>query len=395
MKSVSLIYGYSARNAGDFAITLGAVDLLLESGVSVKLFSRYCKKNKDFYDSKKLVNDRYGDKVKVFESPFCLDREDSVFKTALNYFDGIMSLIGIKNNANFKRELLESDIVIFNGGNLFRCESFIDMARLSALMYPLQIAKKKNKPYLIFPQSSSNLNKFGKNKLLPILNGAKTVFFREKKSFEHISKLTSSDNFKQTIDLAFFINKDSLKQRNDIKPNTIAITLRFHTVGDIAYLSERQIGHIFEQLGLLVSTYNKQYSFVIVVQTDKDKELSQKFADEYSLELIKSNDPVELLEIYQSVHMLFGMRLHSIILALSVGTPCYGIFMKQWGLKNPGLMSYFDMPHFMLDDDAKQNDEVIDTVSDILAKRSEYSEKILNTTNKEYHNIKSVIDELI
>lgn len=28
VKTVSLVYGYSARNAGDFAITLGAIDVL-------------------------------------------------------------------------------------------------------------------------------------------------------------------------------------------------------------------------------------------------------------------------------------------------------------------------------------------------------------------------------
>lgn len=38
VKTVSLVYGYSARNAGDFAITLGAIDVLLSFGIKVKLF---------------------------------------------------------------------------------------------------------------------------------------------------------------------------------------------------------------------------------------------------------------------------------------------------------------------------------------------------------------------
>jgi len=33
VKTVSLVYGYSARNAGDFAITLGAIDVLLSFGI--------------------------------------------------------------------------------------------------------------------------------------------------------------------------------------------------------------------------------------------------------------------------------------------------------------------------------------------------------------------------
>ena len=42
--------------------------------------------------------------------------------------------------------------------------------------------------------------------------------------------------------------------------------------------------------------------------------------------------------------LLVGMRLHSLILALSKGIPCAGYFEKSWGLKNPGLLSMFGLP---------------------------------------------------
>ena len=60
VKTVSLVYGYSARNAGDFAITLGAIDVLLSFGIKVKLFSRYSRSNLDYHQALETLNQRYG-----------------------------------------------------------------------------------------------------------------------------------------------------------------------------------------------------------------------------------------------------------------------------------------------------------------------------------------------
>ena len=56
VKTVSLVYGYSARNAGDFAITLGAIDVLLSFGIKVKLFSRYSRSNLDYHQALETLN---------------------------------------------------------------------------------------------------------------------------------------------------------------------------------------------------------------------------------------------------------------------------------------------------------------------------------------------------
>ena len=55
----------------------------------------------------------------------------------------------------------------------------------------------------------------------------------------------------------------------------IAITLRFHTVGDIGYLPEKYIEDIFERMGNYVTALKCEYEFVVVVQTDKDYLKSQ------------------------------------------------------------------------------------------------------------------------
>ena len=386
MKQVSLIYGYSSRNAGDFAITLGAIDVLLSLGCKIKLFSRYCAKNKDYHESLSDLRRRYGNQIDVYESPFCLDRTDSLSRTVLNYTDGAFSLVGLKGNNTFKENLLASDYVIFNGGNLFRCNSIIDFTRLCALMYPLNIAVKKDKPIIIFPQSASVLNKVGRQLLIPILQKAKTVFFREKESYNYMKTLMDVSDFHTTIDLAFFINKQNLLV--DVKyKDRIAITLRFHTVGDIKYLPQSKIDQIFSRLEKIVNKYKDSYSFILIVQTNKDEELSKKFAEQHGIDLFKSNDPIELLSIYKSVNLLIGMRLHSIILALSVGTPCFGLFYKEWGLKNPGLMKDFNMPFCLLDDCQTVVEQDILSVDDLLKNREKYSQQILQKVSKEYQGL--------
>ena len=121
MKIISLVYGYSARNAGDFAITLGAIDILLELGYKVKLFSRYRAKSTDYKDAYVRIKGMYGDRVEIYECPFSLDRSASKFTMLKNYADGMLSIIGVNKHRAFKKALLDSDFVIFNGGNLFRC----------------------------------------------------------------------------------------------------------------------------------------------------------------------------------------------------------------------------------------------------------------------------------
>ncbi len=384
MKSISLIYGYSPKNAGDFAITLGAIDILIELGYTIKLFSLYTSKSKEYHSSLSHLRNRYGESISVYECPFTLNREGPLLQSLYNYADGLLSVLGLKPNKQFKDTLLSSDLVAFNGGNLFRCESLIDFTRLLALLYPLRIASGHGKKFIILPQSASRLNHVGKKMLLPIIRKASAVCWREKLSYQKISEMVPTDNFVQTIDLAFFIRKNlsASASISETLRKKIAITLRFYTVGDIALFGEEVINQIMGQMDYLVTSLSSKYDFSIIVQTNKDYELSERFAKKHQLNLRKSNDPIELLSIYKNVDMLVGMRLHSIILALSVGTPCFGYFYKEWGLKNPGLMEYFDMPYILADDNVFKESH-LRKITEIINQKAVHSQQILSIIDTE------------
>lgn len=389
-KTVSLIYGYSAKNAGDFAITLGAIDTLMKLGVCVKLFSRYCSQHNDFHYARKSLVERYGSDVEIYECPFSLDRSDSVLKTAHNYLDGLLAVIGLKRKKQFRQNFLDCDLVIFNGGNLFRCRSFIDFARLAALVYPLNIARKAKKPYLIFPQSASTLNYFGRLLLKPVLQNAKLVMLREQETYEYLNCIVPNAHFFQTIDLAFFIDKDNLPKTQKDYSGYVAFTLRFHTVGDIAYLQDNKRMRIFDVLGKVVDEFKMKRKVVIIVQTKKDAKLSLEFANQHKIELVECFDVPTLISTYKQVDLLIGMRLHSMILALSVGTPCLGVFYKEWGLKNSGLMSMFNMPYYFMDNNFSSS-ELLKTANKLLIDKSIYSERTLVLI---YRNSREICKEL-
>lgn len=396
-KSVSLIYGYSEKNAGDFAITLGAIDVLLHTGFHVRLFSRYCSKNRDYHESKKSLVERYGNKIEIFESPFNLDRTDNLLRTLINYAKGLGTFWGINQQSRFKKKLLNSDLIIFNGGNLFRCSSFIDFTRLIALIYPLRIAQKAKVPYLIFPQSASTINYVGKYVLKPILQKAQMVMVREKESYKYLQSFVDNKNFIQTIDLAYFIDKSKLKYIDKNYNGYVAFTLRFHTIGDISYLTEDKLNKICFTIGDIIDAVKKSHKVLIVVQTKKDEELSRKLAIKHNVELLICYNVPTLISIYKQVSLLIGMRLHSMILALSVGTPCIGLFYKEWGLKNPGLMKYFDMPFYFFEESIEP-EKIIADIEKIIRNKEQYTQRINAIIKEEesklYESIRNIESKL-
>lgn len=359
MKKVLLTYGYGLKNSGDMAITLGAIELLKKKYQDITILSRFDASHPEYEISKQFILKKFPE-IKILPSPFKLDRNAGIIKKIQNHINGGLQICGIIKNRNLKKIVKQSDLVVFNGGNLFRCNSFLDFARLLALLYPLRKAKQNSIPYIVFPQSAAKINWIGKKILKNTLRRAERVFTREDQSFKYLSKRMHLDNLEKAIDLAFFIDSkndhanNSVKGNNDIK--TIGITLRGQTLGDLKEFSQDRKKIIIESIKNTLNNINSKYEsrFVIVVQTEKDKNISyeifEKLKGEINIEIIEEYDPIALKTNYENFNLLFGMRLHSIILALTSGTPALGLFDKSWGLKNSGLMEKFNLPYNFLNE---------------------------------------------
>jgi polysaccharide pyruvyl transferase WcaK-like protein len=398
IKRVSLIYGYGLKNAGDMAINIGAIDLLLGLGYEVKLFSRFNKGNIEFKKSKDYLEALYPN-IEIFDSPFILKREEKFLKQLFFYIKGLFSIIGIPKPKFFIEKLIDSDLVIFNGGNLFRSESIADYLRLLALMYPLKIARKHKKSYIIFPQSASKINLLGKLLLYKNLKNAIRVWTREDISYNYLNTLFKNINLRKGFDLAFFIRshenvykefkskyKRLIEQKNKIK---IAITLRTHTVGDLMEFNPARIKEILQKFERAIDYFLRKESYEIYLfcQTKKDKKITNKLYTKFSLNkniyYIEEYDPLIIKYFYGKCNLLIGMRLHSIILALSENTPAIGYFDKQWGYKNPGMMNKFKLPYKYIEDDFE---DFLSDINKILEKEQNYRKSIRETIEEEKRN---------
>lgn len=354
-----LVYGYSQRNAGDMAITLGAIDLLKSAGYKIIIMSRYAKDDDEFKASKEYLTKIYHDELEILPCIFKLNRNDTLLKLVFNHFQGLLFLLGLKRAKTIEYAINKSNIVIFNGGNLLRCNGVTDTLRILALRYPLVIAKKLRKKIIILPQSCAKSNMIGKFIIRNMIDNAAITFVRESISYNALNDISSSANLCHSYDLAFFI-KDDLKNkcRRDSVENKIAITLRGWTIGDITEFNDSKKKLIEDYFIRLCQVIPNKYSYLFVSQGKKDNNFTKIIA-----QIVKSKtsknigyceelDPLALRRIYSSCSFLIGMRLHSIILALSCGIPAFGVFFEEWGNKNPGIMkdvgldyTFIDMPN--------------------------------------------------
>ena len=397
-KSVSLIYVYGLKNAGDMAINIGAIDLLHKLGYEVKLFSRFNKGNLEFKKSKDYLEALYPG-IEIFDSPFILKREEKFLKQLFFYTSGLFSLIGIPKPKFFIEKLINSDLVIFNGGNLFRSESIADYLRLLALMYPLKITRMRKIPYLIFPQSASKIDFLGRLLLNKNLKNAIKVWTREDISYNYLNSLFKNINLKKSFDLAFFIRfheiayekfkikyKGLIEQENKIK---IAITLRTHTVGDLMEFNPERVNKILKKFERTINEFlrKKSYEIYLFCQTKKDKKITNKLYSKFRFDkniyYIEEYDPLIIKFFYGKCNLLIGMRLHSIILALSENTPAIGYFDKQWGYKNPGLMKKFELPYKFIEDDFEDFSSFI---NNMLEREQNFRKSVKAIIEKEQQN---------
>jgi colanic acid/amylovoran biosynthesis protein len=229
-----------------------------------------------------------------------------------------------------------------------------------ALDYPLACSRRLQNKYVILPQSSGPICGIGKIVLRRMFSGASSIFIRDDISYSRLKKVFPSMPFKRALDLAFFINSIDPYNRASDEVRNIAVTVRGWRVGDITELSDQlqtQILDYFVQLLQLNPTSTKVH---VVCQGRKDLEFSKLAVDvfreslEHEVLFHYSLDPCILKKLYSGMDLLVGMRLHSIILAISTGIPCFGVFFREWGNKNPGIMEKFGLSYVFLDENNGQ-----------------------------------------
>ncbi len=362
MNKAFLAYQYGMANAGDFAINIGSLDLLDEFYDAITIVSKLTANDKEYIRNMEYLRKYYPD-FDIIQGPFNLNR-GNIFTTLKSYLIGSLKYPVLLNNGKYNNAVKNSNMLFLNGGNILRCESLTDYIRLYALLFPLRLARKHNLDYILLPQSTTSINRKGIKLLEPFLNKAKIVFAREDISYKKLKTNFPNSNIVNSLDSAFFI-KDRKMPGSDyeikyhflaVKKRNVCIALRKEDLGDIGELSDEKKQKIETAINNLANELlNNDFSLTFVVQTKKDKDFTQKIYKQFEINsevmIIEEYDPLVLREIYRNSLCLFGMRLHSMILAMSVGTPVVGYFDQNWGNKNSGTLGQFGMPYVYIDQD--------------------------------------------
>ena len=184
------------------------------------------------------------------------------------------------------------------------------------------------------------------------------IYVREKMSYLKLKSTFPQMPFVRSTDMAFCIGQQKIaedffqKKHGYLPSDFIAVVVRYTQIGDLGMLPAT----VQQQLNSRVTEYMRQYPqsfYLVVIQTEKDRlpsyELVRQVRQNCKVDCIEEHDPYLLREIYRRARFVLTMRLHAAILAMSVSTPVMGIFSEKWGLKNSGILSDYQMPYLIVE----------------------------------------------
>lgn len=419
-KKVVLTYAWGTPNAGDHALTIGAIELLIQHipQEHITVISRFANKN-DEKDPTSDLKMKYPN-ITIVESPFKYSRKFFLDRF-LEKLHGVFILSGIflfpklslkifkKNKA--LDEISNAKLVLCNGGNLFYWNDHRkSLPRLLALSMPFIMAKKLDIPYAFLPQTMGPIeNKFLLIFFVNLLNSSQFISFRDTNSLRYMKQYI--DERKTEIDLlpdlAFIVSNEYINLKESVR-NTleslgfnrddkfIAITLRASKLGDPEGLTggnvdRESIEYVIKYVRDIVVPIAEQHNLnlLVVEQTDVDNETSILFKNliekQFSNKIIhvSNRDPLFLSAIYLESECLVGMRLHSLIFALRVHKPAFGIYLKQFGPKTPGIYDSLDLNEYCIDLDEVSTQDACLKLDHMLINKIEIKDKLSNTLIKQ------------
>ncbi|MBV5330061.1 MAG: polysaccharide pyruvyl transferase family protein, partial [Chlorobium sp.] len=275
----SLFYLYGQRNAGDAAICLGALSFLIKKGFAVTAFSRWPNPSPEYQTDFNHYSTHFED-VTIEGSPFLFKRVRNIPLLLFYYGMSFFRLFFSSSARKIMSTIKGSDLVILNGGNLLRCQSVTDFIRLVGFLYPLCLARYYKVSYVIFPQSTVEVNAIGKILLRYVFSDAKGIWVREKESLEKFSILFPDVNFLFAPDMAFHIPCPAMIHGDVMDKDCIkvAMTVRSHTIGDANEFEVEKQGEIIKTLSYIIDRISTRYkiSLTFVVQCDKDLKITKE-----------------------------------------------------------------------------------------------------------------------
>lgn len=379
---IVIFYAWGRKNAGDHALILGALELLSEiiPQRDIVVVSRF-HAPEDPICPIRDIQKRFP-AVVVVASPFDLTLKSGAARIHQLLACSIKSLFAIACPRFFLRkaepntfwyELGSAKLVLLNGGNLlFWHKIRKNLGRLLAIMLPLALARRLRIPYGMLPQTCGPFEGVIPTLIGKCFSHAAFLTFRDSTSMQHASHLVDLREIRHKLlpDLAFFLTRKpecgvaAPPVTSEGQERTFGVCLRIDPLGlDVKQEHDdpqKTQKRILDLLPSAIAQFQSETSVhcTIIVQVDGDRQVSHLLLHELrrldvKCSLIELTDPYEFVEFYTRLDFLVSFRLHSMIFALSQGTPVLGIWRKPLGTKIPSMMHDLD-----LDDYCSELDEL-------------------------------------
>ncbi|WP_459191538.1 polysaccharide pyruvyl transferase family protein [Halosimplex sp. J119] len=390
--SLSFVYAYGCRNAGDFAINQGSVTLLERTlpDTTVTAISRFDEESEEYSEIEEKM-DSFEKEIQLFGGPITYDPKSqsrseqflSLTKSGLQY---LYDIAGFSEESRFYSRMYDqitgSDAMIYNGGNAIHYSpSHQSFTYLLAVLYPLHVARRNDVPYALLPQTIFGLEGIAKELVVPILNDAEFVMTRDMETFRYLSQFGLSTQLINAVDTAF-LNGDPSPATASSEQREIAVVPRFSTLGDTGERAKKDSEMeetFFEYLRTLVA---RGHRVTLTLQTEIDKEWAEANRERLKsigVEFFVNFDPAALREHYDDVDLLVTMRLHAAIFALSVGTPTISAYKPGWGPKIRGTFETLDISEYVLTWDEATLEALTSVTDDALRNLETLSEEITSS----------------
>jgi len=318
--------------------------------------------------------------------------------------EGIKVIMSKRHRGIFEK-YRDSNLVISVGGGIFSARAG---AKQTAVIFvhilELLFARTLKKTVIIYPQSfgpfGNKVQEFSVRFLLKRLNA---VFVRESISY-NILKNWGIKNIYLVPDSAFLftpnnheIEEEMIKSFGLIEGNNIiGFTGREWLASKDSKIFETELVNFFEHIVM------RGYQIILIPQVvsiehgvdDREvlKSIYCRLRDKDKVTLVENPlNHMQLKYIYKNLKMLVGMRMHSIIFALTSGVPVMAI---EYEHKTRGVMRDLGLEEWVSNINEVRAEILIKKFEDLVNSHEKYIEKLKKTIPEYIENAKLTPNKL-
>lgn len=414
-KKILISNGWSDDNKGDSAIVEGLIE---SSGLaelkSIGVVSSFSGNSAHFANSMRHLQRKFD--LQVYPNPVftrCPSTKAARIKSMIELFKSFLVLayppisrLILDDSRRYTVDAIkDADIVIGKGGHyLFGTSNFSGFITLYRNFYTLLLARRLGVTTALSANSVGPfVGRFARVLAKIFFSTVNTIQVREKRSQEELNSLGIRS--KETFDTAFVIPEEPLSVDLDLPAQFVAVTCRQWDFPYGEANKETQYENYLsaiEQACFLFS--DKGYEIVLVAQVigptaHEDDRVVNRLLNERlrqkGLEPVvidQDLSPGQLKVVYGKAHVLVGTRFHSVILALSAGTPVVAI--SYHGPKATGIMEQLGLADYVVDIKAVKSGDIRDRCNEVLGLHKEIQKSIQTVVPKIVQQISSDVSVL-